>query len=115
MDEHETRTQKPRWPRGQRFQLSSAGRDAGENYRAAIVASRGEGGRRSFDAAHSDWAARLKLESGDGLYLGELHAGPRTIDELATALDGCGPERGEVRAAVDRLVRLNMMEPVVVP
>jgi hypothetical protein len=115
MNEHEEGTQRPRWPRSQRFQLSAAGREAGVGYRAAIVASRAQAGRRSFDAARTDWAARLLLEPSDGLYLGELLEGPRSIEEISAALEGCGTQRSEVRAAVERLVRLRMLEAVVPP
>ena len=109
------RRPRTKWNRSQRFQLSPAGREAGLNYRQVIVASRAEGGRKSFDVARTEWAARLELEPTDGLYLGELLDAPRTIPEIAISLDGCGPQRGDVRAAVDRLVQARMMEPVVPP
>jgi hypothetical protein len=104
-----------KWNRSQRFQLSPAGRDAGLNYRQVIVASRAEAGRKSFDVARTEWAARLKLEPTDGLYLGELLDAPRTIPEIADALDGCGPQHSDVRTAVERLVQVRMMELVVPP
>jgi hypothetical protein len=103
------------WSRSQRFQLSPAGREAGLNYRQVIVASRAEAGRKSFDVARAEWAARLKLEPTDGLYLGELLEAPRTIPEIAASLDGCGPTPSDVRKAVERLVRLRMMELVLPP
>ena len=65
--------------------------------------------------ARTEWAARLKLEPNDGLYLGELLEAPRTIPEIAASLDGCGPQRSDVHAAVERLVQLRMMELVVPP
>jgi len=40
---------------------------------------------------------------------------PRTIPEIAASLDGCGPQRSDVRAAVERLVQVRMMELVVPP
>jgi hypothetical protein len=49
------------------------------------------------------------------LYLVELLEAPRTIPEIAVSLDGCGPQHGDVRAAVERLVRVRMMELVVPP
>jgi hypothetical protein len=103
------------WSRSQRFRLSPAGREAGENYREVIVAARSEAGRKSFDAARAEWAARLGLELADGLYLGELLDAPKTIAEMASSLDGCGPTPGDVRKAVERLVRLRMMELVALP
>jgi len=108
-------TPRSRWSRSQRFQLSATGTEAGASYRNAIVAARAEGGRRSFDDARSAWAQRLALEPSDGLYLGELRDGPRTIAELATGLEGCGPQRSEVRAVVERLIRLTMLELVIPP
>ena len=108
-------TPRTKWNRSQRFQLSPAGREAGLNYRQVIVASRAEAGRKSFDVARTEWAARLELEPTDGLYLGELLEAPRTIPEIAASLDGCGPQRSDVRAAVERLVQLRMLELVVPP
>ena len=108
-------TPRTKWNRSQRFQLSPAGREAGLNYRQVIVASRAEAGRRSFDVARAEWAARLGLEPTDGLYFGELLEAPRTIPEIAVSLDGCGPQRSDVRAAVERLVQVRMIELVVPP
>src|SRR6267378_2820926 len=96
-------TPRTKWNRSQRFQLSPAGREAGLNYRQVIVAAR------------TEWAARLELEPTDGLYLGELLEAPRTIPEIAASLDGCGPQRSDVRAAIERLVRVRMMELVAPP
>ena len=107
---YQSEAPRTRWPRSQRFQLSWAGREAGDNYREAIVAARSEAGRKSFDAARADWATRLTLDATDGLYLGELRSGPKTIAEMAASLDGCGPAPTEVRKAVERLVRLRMLE-----
>jgi len=108
-------TPRTKWNRSQRFQLSPAGRQAELDYRQVIVASRAEAGRKSFDVARTGWAARLELEPTDGLYLGELLEAPRTIPEIAASLDGCGPQRSDVHAAVERLVQLRMMELVVPP
>jgi hypothetical protein len=80
-----------------------------------IVASRAEAGRGSFDAARAEWAAQLALEPSDGIYLGELLDAPRTIPELAELLDGCGPQRAEVRDVVERLVNVRMVELVAPP
>jgi hypothetical protein len=115
VSDNESGTPRTKWLRSQRFKLSPAGHQAGVNYRDVIVAARKEAGRKSFDAARAEWAARLALNAADGLYLGELESGPKTIAEMATALDGCGPGLGDVRAAVDRLVRLRMLEPIIPP
>lgn len=113
--DNESETPRSKWPRSQRFRLSTAGREAGASYREVIVEARKEAGRKSFDAARAEWAARLTLDMSDGLYLGELQTGPKTIAEMAASLDGCGPAPGDVRKAVERLVRLQMMEPIAPP
>lgn len=110
MHQHGAGAPRTNWSRSQRFRLSPAGREAGHNYLEVIVAARGPSARKSFDAARADWAARLGLELNDGLYLGELIEGPKTIAEIAASLEGCGPTPGDVRKAVERLVRLNMIE-----
>jgi len=115
VSDSESRTPPTKWSRSQRFRLTAAGREAGRAYRQDIVASRVEAGRKSFDAARSEWAARLSLEPTDGLYLAELIEAPRTIPEIAASLDGCGPQPSEVRAAIERLVQLRMMELVAPP
>jgi len=104
-----------KWNRSQRFQLSPRGRQACHDYRWSIVASRVEAGREAFDRAQAQWAARLSLEPADGLYLCELAEAPRTLPEIAAALDGCGPERGDVHAAVERLVQVQMVQLVAPP
>lgn len=115
MSESDSETAQTKWSRSQRFQLSAAGREAGANYHAVIVAARSETGRKSFDAARAEWAARLTLEATDGLYLDELQGGPKTIAEMAASLEGCGPVVKDVRAAVERLVRLRLVEPTIPP
>ncbi len=115
MSDDDLGTARSKWGRSQRFRLTAAGREAGASYRRDIVASRVEAGRKSFDAARDAWAARLSLESTDGLYLVELLDASRTIPEIADSLDGCGPQRADVRAAIERLVRLHMMELVAPP
>ena len=116
MSDNESGTPRPKWGRSQRFRLTPAGREAGRAYREDIVASRVEAGRKSFDVARAEWAARLALEPADGLYLGELlESPPRTIPEIAASLDGCGPQRSDVRTAIERLVQVRMLELVAPP
>ena len=104
-----------KWGRALRFRLTAAGREAGRVYRQEIVASRAEAGRKSFDAAASGWAARLSLQPADGVVLGELLDAPRTLAEITASLDGCGPEKTAVRATIERLLDLRMMEMVEPP
>ena len=104
-----------KWNRSQRFRLSPEGRQAGQDYRQVIAASRAEAGRKSFDAAQAEWATRLCLEPSDGLYLDELREVPRTIPEMAASLEGCGPSRSDVKAAIERLMNVRMIELVAPP
>lgn len=115
MSQGDSGTRGSKWARAQRFRLTPAGREAGRSYRQDIIASRGEPGRKPFDAAREAWAARLSLESMDGLYLVKLLEASRTIAEIAESLDGCGPKPVEVRAAIERLVRVQMIQLVVPP
>ena len=106
---------KIRWTRSQRFQVSDTGREAGSSYRELIVASRSEGGRQSFDAARGAWATRFSLDPNDGLYLGELKDAALTLDELNEALEGCGTKRADVKVAMERLVKAQLIELVAPP
>ena len=102
-----------RWPRSQQFRLSAKGVEAQISYRSMLHGEReGTGGRLSFDAARASWAKPLALESSDGLYLDELETGPKTIEEMVQALDACGSTRREVKAAINRLTTVGMIEPV---
>jgi hypothetical protein len=106
---------KVRWSRSQKFRLSEAGRSAGAALQASIVASRVEAGREAFEAACRAWAEPLALHHGDGVYLSELKDQPRTLKELLTSLDGCGPTQSDVKAALERLVNARFVELVEPP
>ena len=93
-----------RWPRAQRFILSPQGVEAERSYRESIVASRATEGRTSFDAARSQWASAHRVQPDDGLYLGEVSAGPIGLGQLVEALESCGKTRKDAIAAVERLV-----------
>jgi hypothetical protein len=99
-----------RWPRSQRFVLSTRGADAELQYREMITASRAESGRTSFDSARAGWASPLSIQPGDGLYLSELQSGPRTLEELTRALEACGSNRREIKAAIERLMDVGLIE-----
>jgi hypothetical protein len=100
-----------RWPRGQKFTLSSEGAAVEEAYRAAVAAAR-QSGRAALDAALAAWAAPLGVQPGDGVVLSELRVERRGIPELSRALEEAGIELAEVRAAVDRLVTAGAVAPV---
>jgi hypothetical protein len=92
-----------RWPRTQRFVLSELGAGAEASYRSQVVASRSEGGRASFDAARSAWAAPLGVHPGDGAYLGVVRGGPISLHEICSALEDSGESRKEAMEALERL------------
>jgi hypothetical protein len=100
-----------RWPRGQKFTPSAAGIAADDAYRSAVAEARGVG-RTALDTALAAWAGPLGVKAGDGVVLGELRRKPQGLSELARALEECGIEAAEVRAAVDRLVDAGLVEPV---
>ncbi len=100
---------KRRWPRGQKFTLTSAGAEAEESYRAAVLAARAAG-RAALEAALGTWALPRGVTAGDGVLLGELRGKRRGLNDLASTLDECGIEPAEVRASVDRLVTAGLAE-----
>jgi hypothetical protein len=91
-----------RWPRGQKFALSERGVEAEVAYRDAVAAARSSG-RSALEQAQRQWAAPLGVAPQDGVVLGELRAGRRSIAELARALEDCGTTAADVKAAIDRL------------
>jgi hypothetical protein len=101
-----------RWPRSQKFRLSAMGVVAGAAYLEQVAAARADSGRASFDKARNAWASPLRLKPEDGACLIELESGPRTIADMAEALDACGTSAGEVKAAMKRLLAALMIEPV---
>lgn len=101
-----------RWPRGQKFQLTAAGRDAEARYQEALKGAHQAGGRAAFDEATAAFAGPLNIKPGDGAYLEELKAQPRTIVDLVEALQDGGATKAEVKAALDRLIAAKLVEPV---
>lgn len=99
-----------RWPRAQRFSLSSKGAAAEAGYREAIVEARDRPGRDAFDVARAQWAAPLGVKPGDGMHLGELRDGPRTLEELVRALEACNEPKSEVVLALERLETAGLVE-----
>jgi hypothetical protein len=100
-----------RWPRGQKFTLSIAGREAEAAHREAVNAARSSG-RATLSAALAGWAGPLRVEPGDGVLLAELSGAKKGLNDLARALEDTGIEPAEVKAAVDRLVVAGLAEPV---
>jgi hypothetical protein len=100
-----------RWPRGQKFTISTSGLRADDAYRAAVLTARAAG-RSALDAALAAWATPHGVLPGDGVVLGELRATRRGLSELARTVEACGIEEREVRAAVDRLVTAGLVDAV---
>lgn len=101
----------PRWPRGQKFSLSLAGREAQEAYRVAVLSARGQS-RAALDAALSAWAEPRQVQPGDGVLLGELLERPRGLTDLIRGLEDAGASAAEIRAAVARLVASSLVDAV---
>jgi len=100
-----------RWPRGQKFRLTPLGQEAEGGYQQVLQGARQAGGRAAFDEATKSWAAPLGLQAGDGAFLGELKAQPRTIVDLLELLQDGGATKVEVKAALDRLIAAKLVEP----
>ncbi len=101
-----------RWPRGQKFRLTALGQDVEARYQAVLLEARQAGGRAAFDEATKTFAAPLGIQPGDGTFLGELKAQPRSIVELMESLQDGGATKAEVKSALDRLIAAKLAEPV---
>jgi len=102
-----------RWAPRQRFTLSAPGREAREARLAAVeLARRVDEGRSGLETAERAWAEPLGIHPEDGVYLEEFTAQARSVAQVADALADCGATRPEAQAAVDRLVRAGLLEPV---
>jgi len=106
-----SREEGTRWPRGQKFQLTANGREAEARYQEALQGARDKGGRAVFDEATSAWAGPLGVRPGDGAYLAELKAQPRTVVDLVEQLQDGGATKAEAKAALDRLIAAKLAEP----
>ena len=100
-----------RWPRGQKFALSERGVSAETSYRDAVQTARAQG-RSALDAAQRAWAEPLQVEVNDGVVLGELRGGKRSIADVARTLEDCGTSVAEVKTAIDRLTDAGLVEAV---
>jgi hypothetical protein len=103
------RNEGPRWPRGQKFSLSLAGREAQGAYQTAVLAARGQS-RAALDAALTAWAAPRQVEPADGVLLGELLDRARGLPDLTRALEDAGTSGAEVRTALARLIAAGLVD-----
>ncbi len=105
-------SERPRWPRGQKFTLTpAAGADAEASYRAAVLGARASG-RPALEAALSAWASARGVAPGDGVLLAELSGKRLGLTDLVRSLEITGIAADEVRAGVRRLVDAGIAEPV---
>jgi hypothetical protein len=100
----EDRPPRRRWPRSQRFVLSEKGITAEAEYRSVIVTSRDEQirSRDAFDVARATWARTYSVQADDGLYLCEVKAGPRSMEQLVEALESCDKTKQDAIEAIGR-------------
>jgi hypothetical protein len=107
-------TQGRRWPRGQRFTLSTPGVEAEAAYRAAVMDVRSLG-RDALAQAERRWAEALGLSPADGVVMAEIRPGRRSLADLARALEACGTPASQIRESVDRLVEKGLVEALPLP
>lgn len=101
-----------RWPRSERFELSETGQKAAKAYLDTIVASRAEEGRRAFDEARKRWSDEFGVGEEDALCMREMVAGATTLVDLVEQLDGCGPDRKQVKEALERMLEKGLITPL---
>ena len=100
-----------RWPRGQKFLISPTGVVAETEYRDAVQHARAQG-RGALESAQLGWSGPRGLDPIDGVVLGELRSGRKSIADVAHSLEDCGTTPLEVKAAIDRLAASGLIEPV---
>lgn len=100
-----------RWPRGQKFSISSLGAGAAQAYHAAVQEARASG-RSALDAALTGWALPRGLAAADGVILTELSGKRLGVSDLCEALEPTGIPAEEVRAGIGRLVAAGIVEPL---
>lgn len=111
----ETKPQKIRYGRTQKFRLSEKGNEAVKAYEQTIAEARSGTGRAEFDAARKAWSAPRGLVPDDAQYLVEFGPSGRTLKETTEALRDCGTTPKEVKDATDRLLGFGMLEAVPAP
>ncbi len=100
-----------RWPRGQKFELSPTGVLAEASYRAAVQLARAQG-RNALEVEERRWAEPLGVQPHDGVVLGELRGGRKSLSDLTRGLEDCGSSAADVKAAIDRLAEAQLVAAV---
>lgn len=108
----DSKTEKIRYPRSQKFRLSPKGAEAVEAYEITIAQARSGHGRSEFDAARKAWGIPRGLAPEDAQYLVEFGVAGHTLKETAEALRDCGPSPQDVKEATERLISFGMLEAV---
>jgi hypothetical protein len=104
--------EKVRFGRSQKFRLTPKGAEAAAAYKLMIEEARSGSGRAQFDAARAAWGTPRGLSAEDGLFLVEFGEGDRTLQEATRNLESSGTTPKEVKAAVEKLLKGGMLEPV---
>jgi len=105
------RNEPKRWPRGQKFTLSTEGADAEAAYRNVVAESRSSG-RAALDAALAAWAGPRRVAPVDGVVLAELRGKRLGVPDLVRELESAGIAADEVRASLERLVQAGVVAPI---
>ena len=100
-----------RWPRGQKFTLSTAGAEDEAAYRAAVLAARSSG-RAALESALAGWASPRAVLPADGVLLAELAGKRLGLGDLSRALETAGVPPEDVREGIRRLVDAGIVVPV---
>ena len=85
---------------------------AAQAYLDMIVASRAEEGRRAFDDARARWSEEFGVTAEDALCMREMVPGATTLVALVEQLDGCGPDRKQVKEALERMLEKGLITPI---
>jgi len=93
-----------RWPRTQRFSLSTRGRTLAAEYRKGIADAGVRRDQGAFATACASWAAQCGLEPDDGFYLTEISSGAMTLSQLREALEVCSQSTGDIKKCLERLL-----------
>jgi len=109
---NDSKPEKVRYGRSQKFRLSEKGNEAVKAYEVTIAAARSGHGRAEFDAARKAWSTPRGLAPEDAQYLVEFGAAGRTLKEAADGLRDCGTTPKDVKDATERLIGFGMLEAV---
>lgn len=104
------REEGPRWARGQKFRVTTAGAAAEAQYQATLKEGRERGGRTAFDELTAGWAAPLGVRPGDGVFLAEVKGTMPTLGTLLESMESSGVVKKDATAALDRLIQAKLVE-----